>query len=213
MCQIKRLTATLILLGALCSLTATVSAAALPEFLPGNAGERFTGTGGAGTLEVGASEKIVCRESSVTSENIGMTKKEALALFSIKGCSFFGIVGMKSLGDVEGTVLVHAELKLCYINLAKKEVGLLSKILPVHLEVAGKLLVWEGDQVAKITPTNTKTAKYQLTYEESGGKPKPAGCEGEKEHLTVSVNEGSAIESGWATTDQLTYTSEQTLDA
>jgi len=79
--------------------------------------------------------------------------------------------------------------------------------------VAGKLLVWEGDQVAKITPTNTKTAKYQLTYEESGGKPKPAGCEGEKEHLTVSVNEGSAIESGWATTDQLTYTSEQTLDA
>jgi hypothetical protein len=193
--------------------TATASAA-LPELLPGNAGEKFTGKSGSGTLEVPGEGTIVCKEDSVTGENVGATKKEAAATVTFKGCTAFGFIGAKSLGDAEGTILVNASLKLCYINKANKEVGVLTKIEnPVHIEVAGKLIVVEGDQVAKITPVNTKTTKYSLKYEQSAGKPKPEGCEGEKESYTADVNEGTAKASGEATTEETTYSAAQTLDA
>jgi hypothetical protein len=198
---------------ALSAVAAATASAALPEFLPGNAGEKFTGKSGSGTLEVPGEGPIVCKEDSVTGENVGTTKKEALALITFKGCTVFGFIGAKSLGDAEGTILVHAELKLCYISKANKEVGVLTKVLPVHIEVAGKLIVVEGDQVGKITPVNTSTTKYSIKYEQKEGKPKPEGCEGEKEHYTASVNEGTPKESGEATTEETTYEKAQTLDA
>jgi len=202
--------------------SASASAAELPEFLPGNAGEKFTGTSGAGTLEVNALEKITCSSDTVTGENVGTTKKEASATVTFKGCSAFGIAGAKSLGEAEGTIVAHVKLKLCYINISTKEPGVLTKVeKPVHIEVAGKLLVVEGDQVAKISPSNTKTKEFKLTYEESGGKPKPDGCQVEKEkkvellneHLTTAVNEGTPVESGEQTVETTTYTNAQTLDA
>jgi hypothetical protein len=192
----------------------STASAAFPEFLPGNAGEKFTGTSGSGTLEVPGEGTIVCKEDSVAGENTGTTKKEATATVTFKGCTAFGFIGAKSLGDAEGTILVKATLKLCYINKANKEVGVLTKIsTPVHIEVFGKLIVVEGDQVGKITPVNTKTTKYSIKYEQSAGKPKPEGCEGEKESYKASVNEGTAKESGEATTEETTYSAAQTLDA
>jgi hypothetical protein len=214
---------TIIATVALSAIASATASAALPEFLPGNAGEKFTGTSPSGTLEINALEKITCSSDSVAGENVGATKKEASATVTFKGCSAFGIAGAKSLGEAEGTIVSKVKLKLCYINIAKKEVGVLTKVAsPVHIEVAGKLLVVEGDQVAKITPTNVKTKEFKLTYEESGGKPKPDGCQVENEkkevvleneHLASSVNEGAAKESGEATTETTTYEKEQTLDA
>jgi hypothetical protein len=212
--KIKLLGAAIIAVVALSAIASATASAALPEFLPGNAGEKFTGTSPSGTLEINALEKITCSSDAVAGENVGTTKKEASATVTFKGCSAFGIAGAKSLGEAEGTIVAKVKLKLCYINAAKKEVGVLTKVAsPVHIEVGGKLVVVEGDQVGKITPVNTKTKTYKLSYEESGGKPKPEGCEGEKEHLTSAVNEGAAKESGEATTETTTYEKEQTLDA
>jgi hypothetical protein len=198
---------------ALSAVAAATVSAALPEFLPGNAGEKFTGKSGSGTLEVPGEGPIVCKEDSVTGENVGTTKKEALALITFKGCTVFGFIGAKSLGAAEGTIVAHAETKLCYIDRPTKHIGELTKLLPLHIEVAGKLLWIEGDQVALITPGNTSTTKFTLKYEQKEGKPKPEGCEGEKEHYTTSINEGTPKESGEATTEETTYEKAQTLDA
>jgi hypothetical protein len=201
---------------ALSAIASATASAALPEFLPGNAGEKFSGTSGSGTLEINALEKITCTSDSVTGENVGTTKKEATATVTFKGCSAFGIAGAKSLGAAEGTIVTKVKLTLCYINAAKKEVGVLTEVPtkePVHIEVAGKLLVVTGDQVGKITPVNTKTTKFTITYAQSGGKASPAGCEGKTESLKTAVNEGTAVTSGEATTESTTYEKEQTLDA
>jgi hypothetical protein len=210
----KLLVVAMLAVVALSAVATATATAALPELLPGNAGEKFTGKSGSGTLEVPGEGTIVCKEDSVTGENTGTTKKEAKATVTFKGCTAFGFIGAKSLGDAEGTILVTAALKLCYINKANKEVGVLTKISsPVHIEVAGKLIVVEGDQVARITPINTSTTKYTLKYEQSAGSPKPAGCEGETESYKASVNEGTAKASGEATSEETTYEKAQTLDA
>ncbi|HTZ86071.1 MAG TPA: hypothetical protein VL988_09470 [Solirubrobacteraceae bacterium] len=188
--------------------------ATLPEFLPGNAGEKFTASGGVGLLEISALEKVSCLTSTASGENVGTSKKEATATVTFKGCSAFGIAGAKSLGEAEGTIVAKVKLKLCYINKTNKEVGELTKIsFPVHIEVAGKLLVVEGDQVSSIGPPNTKTKTYTLTYMEGTGKPDPEGCEGEKEHFVAAINEGAFKEAGEETTETISYAAEQTLDA
>jgi hypothetical protein len=68
-------------------------------------------------------------------------------------------------------------------------------------------------QVGTITPTNVNTKEYKVTYKEKEGKPEPPGCEGEKAHLTVALNEGTPKEAGWQTTDGLSFEKAQTLDA
>jgi hypothetical protein len=215
--KLKVLGAAIIAVVALSAIASAMASAALPEFLPGNAGEKFTGTSGSGTLEVPGEGPIICSSDTVTGENTGATKKTALALITFKGCKVFGIINAQSLGDAAGTILVHAELELCYINKAKKEVGVLTEVLPVHIEVFGKLLIVTGDQVAKLEEIKPKKAgepgKFKLTYEQKEGKPKPEGCEGKKEHYSTSINEGEPKESGEQTTEETTYEKAQTLDA
>ncbi len=212
--KIKVLGAAIVAVVALSALAAATSSAALPEFLPGNAGEKFTGKSGAGTLEVPPEGPIVCAKDTVTGENTGATKKTALAIIDFTGCKVFGIVNAQSLGDPAGTILVHVELELCYINKATKEVGVLTEVLPVHIEVFGKLLLIKGDQVAKITPVGKSTKEFKLTYEQSKGKAKPAGCEGKtEEYLTIINEEGAGKPSGEQTTEETTYEKAQTLDA
>jgi hypothetical protein len=206
----------LVAIVALSGIATATASAELPEFLPGKAEEKFKGTSGTGTLEVPGEGPITCKKDKVTGENIGTNKKEALALITFEGCTVFGFIGAKSLGDAEGTILVHAELLLCYINKAKKEVGVLTKVLPVHIEVAGKLIVVEGDQVGALK--EVKTSVFTITYKQSKGKPTPDGCQNakgelENEHYTASINEGTPKESGEETTEETTYEKTQTLDA
>lgn len=211
--KLKVLGAAIIAVVALSALAAATASAALPEFLPGNAGEKFTGKSGPGTLEVPPELPIVCKADTVTGENTGTSKKTGLALVSFTGCTALGFIGAHSLGDPEGTILVHVELELCYINKAAKEVGVISEVLPVHIEVAGKLLVVTGAQVAKITPLNKSTKEFKLEYKQKEGKPEPKGCEGAEKKLTTSINEGAGKPSGEQTTETTTYEKAQTLDA
>jgi hypothetical protein len=207
--KLKVLGAAIIAVVALSAIASATASAALPEFLPGNAGEKFTGKSGSGTLEVPGEGPIICSADTVTGENTGTTKKTALALITFTGCKVFGIINAASLGDAAGTILVHAELELCYIDKAKKEVGVLTEVLPVHIEVFGKLLIVTGDQVGLLLGTKSP---FKIDYLQKEGKPDPQ-CEKKSEHLSTSINEGAGKESGEQTTEETTYEKGQTLDA
>jgi hypothetical protein len=214
--QMKILGAVFFAVVALTAIASATASAAAPEFNPGAAGTKFTGTSGAGTLSTAAKGIIECTADTVSGELTGATKKQATATISFTGCKAFGFIGAKSLGDAEGTILVKANLELCYINKANKEVGVLTEPSePVHVEVAGKLLKITGDAVGAITPVNLKGKKFSIVYKQKGGVQEPAGCEGKTENLKVQENETGAIENaGEATTESTEFTTiEQTLVA
>jgi hypothetical protein len=200
---------------ALSAVAATSAMASLPEFSPGAAGTTLKGTSKAGHLEIKGEPPISCESDTVTGELTGTTKKEGTATVDFSKCTAFSIFGAHSLEDSEGTILVKAKLKLCFINEAKEEVGVLTKIEPVHIEVAGKLIVVTGDQVGRITPTKkSQKGTYTIEYKQSGGVPTPAGCEGEKEHFSSEINEsGKLIESGEETKEEGEFSTAQELKA
>jgi hypothetical protein len=200
---------------AVSAIMSATASAALPEFTPGAAGTKFTGKSGAGTLSTAAKGIIECGTDQVAGELIGTTKKEAIATITFKSCKAFGILGTKSLGDVEGTILAKVELELCYINKAKKEVGMLTELAEtVHVEVAGKLLKISGDAVGAITPVNIKGKNFTITYKQKGGTQEPSGCEGKTENYEVQENETGPVEkAGEETTETTEFTIEQTLVA
>jgi hypothetical protein len=215
--QAKRLKATIIAailavlaVSAIASATAT---AAAPEFLPGAAGTQFTGKSGAGTLS-SPSGSIECTGDTTTGELTGATKKQGLVSIDFTGCKAFGLINAHSLGDSGSTILAHAELELCFIkSTSPLEVGVLTLVLPLHIEVGTELLEVTGDAVGKITPLNTSTKVYSIAYKETNTKQEPAGCEGQTESLKTSKNEGTAVNSGEQTTEETTFTTvAQTLD-
>lgn len=211
--QLKIVGAVLGTVFALSAIASATASAALPEFNPGTAGTKLTGTSGSGTLLTATKGIIECTSDTVSGELTG--KKTGKATVTFKGCSAFGFLGAKSLGDAEGVILTKVALELCYINKAKKEVGVLTEVTePVHVEVAGKLLKITGDAVGKITPVNTKTKKFKLEYKQKGGTQEPAGCEGKTENLKVEENENGKVENaGEATTEESETSVEQTLEA
>jgi hypothetical protein len=192
---------------ALSAVASTAAQAELPEFTPGAEGTKFTGTSGTGTLTA-AGGTIVCKKDT-TSGALTTGKNLATATVDFTECTAFGIFGAHSLEDSEGVILVKANLHLCYISKAKKEVGVLTEITsPVHVEVAGKLIVITGDQVGQITPVNTATTSYSIVY-----KNPAVQCEGKTEHLKAAENEGEAKEASEATTEAVTFGVSQTLTA
>lgn len=210
--KLKVVMMALVAIVALSGIATATASAEPPEFLPGKAEEKFKGTSGTGTLEVPGEGPITCKSDSVTGENVGTNKKEAKATVTFEGCTVFGFIGAHSLDSKkEGQIIVHAKLLLCYINKANHEVGVLTEIEPVHIEVAGKLIIVTGDQVGALK--EVKTSVFTITYKQSKGKPTPEGCEGKKEHYSASINEGTSKESGEETTEETTYEKTQTLDS
>lgn len=206
----------LLALAALGATMASSASAALPEFSPGKAGEKFTSKSGAGTLEEGGQPAITCTADTDSGEFIGSTKKEVLVTIDFTGCSVFGIVGAHSLGDKEGTILVHVTGKLCYLNKSKKEVGMGLAVQSggLHIEVAGKLLLVTGTAIGQVKPVNTKSKTGEVVLKQSGGKQEFTKCEGgATENLTTAENEGTAKESGEQTTDSEGFEKEQELIA
>jgi hypothetical protein len=191
---------------ALSAIASATASAALPEFLPGAAGTKFTGTGGPSTLATEKKGTFECKSDTASGE-LTTEKKLAIQTDDFKECKVLGIFGAHSLEDTEGIILVKSKLHLCYINKAKKEVGLLTELTPVHVEIAGKLLVVKGDQVAQITPVNVNTKEYKKVY-------KPGTqCEGLKETLEVSENEGAFEPASLTATFAVTFAVSETLDA
>jgi hypothetical protein len=213
---VKMFSTVILAVVALSAIASATASAALPEFNPGSTGTKFTGTSGAGTLSTAAKATLIeCTSDEVKGELTG-AKKQGTAKIDFKGCKSFGIVGTKSLGDAEGVILVEALLELCYINKANKEVGVLTEVpssKPVHVEVAGKLLIILGDAVGVLKAAAVEpTTKYTITYKQKGGKQEPAGCEGKTENLLVQENETGAFENaGEATTENTEFAIAQSL--
>jgi hypothetical protein len=202
---------------ALSAFASATASAEDPEFSPGAEGTPFEGTSGKGTLT--ASGGTITCEKDTTKGELTTEHKLANATVDFSECSAFSIFGAKSLEDKEGVILVKVNLHLCYINKAKKEVGVLTEVtskdakegkeVGIHVEVAGKLIEIKGDQVGQITPVNTATKEFNLTY-----KNPPVQCEGKTEHLLAQENEkGEYKEAFEATTEKVKFTTAQTLIA
>lgn len=221
--HVKILGVMLVTMVALSGIASATALAEEPEFTPGAAGTKFTGTGGKGKLEVKGEAPVECEKTAASGEIVGATKKEASATVTFSECTAFFFFGAHTLKDAEGIIKVKAHLKLCIIKFgAPLEVGVLTKLdEPAHIEVAGKLLAVTGDQVAKITPVGKKTKTFELVYAQAGGVPKPAGCaklnakkesETENETYLTEINEsGKLIPSGEEATVKAEFAVEQTL--
>lgn len=202
---------------ALSAFAAATASAEDPEFSPGAEGSTFEGTSGEGTLTA-TGGTIVCKKDSTKGE-LTTEHKLANATVDFSECAAFSIFGAHTLEDKEGIILVKVNLHLCYINKAKKEVGVLTEItskdakegkeVGIHVEVAGKLIEIKGDQVGQITPVNTDTKEFNIIY-----KNPPVQCEGKTEHLLAQENEKGAFENAFeATTEKVKFAELQTLVA
>ncbi len=156
------------------------TAAAKPEFLDNVAGNTFEGKGGAGALEVlGGGLKIACTENTF-SGTITNNEEGTISKLDFKGCTALGFKA-NSLGDAEGTILADGiPFKLCYINEAKKEVGLYLEKINVHVEVpalVGTLINVTGSIIGKIDPINQLTTAYTILFQQTAaGDPTWTKC-------------------------------------
>jgi hypothetical protein len=192
---------------------ATASAAeTLWKWLPGTVGETFTGKSGEALLESsGGVAPIKCKKSlvlltdtelKVSSELLkeGSTEGKdatlALAVIHFEGCTVSG-VGINSLGDKAGIILVHVEIHNCMIK--KEHFGLLFKPLLVHLEVPliKALIEVLGSFVALIEALPTEKRHFELNINQGKGKQEIEKCEGgEKDTLLASENHGEYVQAG-----------------
>jgi hypothetical protein len=186
---------------ALSAITATTASSALPEFLP--ASGKATGTSGPSTLEVKGGNTFECGGDKYTGEITG--PKTVSVTIEIKNCKIFGIIGTHSLGDPEGVILLHDTGTLCYLNKAKKEVGVVGAATgKTHLEGAGELAIREGDLIGRIEQVNKKMSVGKIIFEQHGGEQSVLRCEGgAEEHLSFSENEGAFKAAGFQATETI----------
>jgi hypothetical protein len=213
-------TALLALTALLSAITAATASAELPEFLPGTAGTKFTSLSGPGTLQTEKKGEIHCEKDE--DEGVLLSSTEALVTVDFLKChAHEGALEapIRSLGDPKETILVHLETLLCYINKANKEVGVNAHILPLHLEVESSLVkkLYEviGWAIGKITPVNTPTLSFLISWKQTGGVQALKKCEGRVEETLLTSENGGAFEkSGEQTEDTIGFlVSEQTLMA
>jgi hypothetical protein len=187
------------------SAIASVTASALPEFLPGAAGTKFTSFSGSGTLATASGVAITCKADTDNGELLSKTTMTVTIDFT--GCTLFGIVNAHSLGDASGTILTTATGALCYLSKTNKTVGVeLTPTGKVHIEVGSELTLIEGTVIGELTPVNvsTKGPAHLILEQSANGKQKILTCEGGTEkHLTSAKNEGASEAASEATTDTI----------
>jgi hypothetical protein len=192
----------------------TTASAALPEFIPAKG--KFSGTGAAGTLETKTKGTIECGHSEFTGEI--KSASQGILTIDYHECKIFDILGAHSLGDKEGVFLYGGTVlaNLCYVNKAEKHVGLVIHIPSqgTHAEVAGKLFLLSGSIIGAITPINSKTKKFTVTFKQENAKQEISKCEGGAEEiLLVSENEGAAEQSADELTSEGIFTEEHEIIA
>jgi len=198
--------ATITALVALSAIASTMATAALPEF--NKTKVKFTSASGPGTLQVAGGNKIECESDTDDGEITG--PKEVILLVDFRKCEIFGLIGAHSLGDAENTILTNATGTLCYLNKAKKEVGLVltpTGLLHIEAPNAGALALIKGTLIGRLTPVNTTTLRGELILKQEKGKQELLGCEelaGEA-HLSTSENEGAYQASGLGTADTVGF--------
>jgi hypothetical protein len=198
--------ATITTLVALSAIASTMATAALPEF--NKTKIKFTSFSGPGTLAVAAGNTIECTSDTDEGEITGV--KTVTLTVDFRKCTIFGLFGAHSLGDAENTILTSATGTLCYINEAKKEVGLVltpTGLLHIEAPNAGALALIKGTLIGRLTPVNTTSLHGELILKQEKGVQAVLGCEGlaGETHLSTSENEGTFKASGEGTTDAIGY--------
>jgi hypothetical protein len=205
----RKLTITAAIITALTGLTtiaSTLATAALPEF--NKTKVKFTSFSGPGALKESGGQAIECESDTDAGEITG--PKTVTLTVDFRTCKIFGLVGAHSLGDPEGTILTSATGTLCYLNEAKKEVGLVitpTGLLHIEAPAAAALALIKGTLIGRLTPVNTTTLRGELILKQTAGKQELLGCEGlaGETHLSTSENEKPYAASGEQTTDAIGY--------
>lgn len=211
MCTLKLAGALVAALAFTAFAAATAPAAeTLWELLPGTTGTQFTGKSGKMILQTKGGSSIACsgseREGELTSE-----RTLGLAWVRITGCSALGI-SINSLGEEPNVILTHVESHSCLIE--PGDLGLLFKLLPLHLEVPATslLLSVQGAFIALVTPVGKKISTFTASVQQKAGQQSITKCEGSKteDKLEKSTDGGEFIQSGLEVKEgTLTFATEQ----
>jgi len=177
-------------------LTVVVSAAAFaanPEFLPGEAGAKFTGKSGKVTLQIKGSSTITCAKSEITKGNGELLgPKSALAVLHLSSCTGFGLAAT-SLGDASGTILIHVEISICKIGFF--DIGVKFAFLLLHIEIPSTKLLFTitGGPIVLITPLDVVVSGFSLGIAQKEGKQAIEKCEGESASTLETSTDGGAF--------------------
>lgn len=180
----KSTLAVLVVAFAVSAVGAASASASLPEFSTET--NAILGTPGESEIYTEVGDQWAYSGGSTSSFVASVSSKTAVKNVSLKfnggtrGCS------TKRYGILEWTGLSG---RLGYINKEKKEVGLLLGHTPLSTKLDECEREWgadgtytqSGDFIGKITPVNTKTSKFTLTFSSSYFKQSPAKLEGESE--------------------------------
>ncbi len=146
------------------------AAAARPEIVKKGggsvAGDTFNFTSAETELKREGETVIKCKKDKGTGEV--KSAKELTASIDLERCNIASFA-IQSLGDKNGVILLSKlPGELCYIDAATKEVGVLLALPAAGLHVEspslGALLVIEGSLVGSLTPVDTLTSSYTLTF-------------------------------------------------
>lgn len=179
-------------LAVMATIGAAAASASQPKVEPegGTFPVTFTGSGGAGKLETtpeGAEKKVRtvnCTENTSSGEvNSATTVKKVAVTF--KGCTATGPFGIKlnctTAGKAAGEI-VTTTLKgtLVYIKSGSSEAGILlepeSGTTFAEFTCGGvQKLTVTGSLVGKLTPVNTLTNAFTLTFSQTAGVQSPEG--------------------------------------
>jgi hypothetical protein len=162
--RVKLLGLTLI---AVFALGATASTLALASELPVFSVEtKFTGTSGAGKFGVSEGE-VKCK--SATSSGTPSSTDAGTFTTDFKECSLISSQ-CHSLGDASGIILAGGEYRL--VALKSEEEGIWFLLKELHIECASlsTLILLTGGVLGSITPTLSKTTKFEVKVDASGGK-------------------------------------------
>jgi hypothetical protein len=167
------------------------------KWLPGAAGEHFSGKtgkttlqetreeGGLGTAVTCKESKLVERESELTSPATDATLATALITFS--GCKAFG-VAIESLGDLSGVILARLALHNCIISGTTK--GVIIEPEPFHVDVpaTGLLIEIGGHFIAEIKAAAPPAVLWTLVISQREARQAISTCEGAIGSFTLTAD-------------------------
>jgi hypothetical protein len=201
------------MLAAISGLGVTVVAAAsaeeglLPLKVP------LTGSGGTSTLEDTAGNKVACSSSTLLGTEFATDRTGTFTDLHFKGCKAFGLFGANSVLDETAVVLTGSgTLAVCLINSATLQFGVFlafNKTIVIEVPSAKAKVEIKGSLIGALSPNSfgkVKTATFSVTK----GMAVLKECEGKKAQLLISLNGGTFIEAGKATTETLSATNGET---
>ncbi len=216
--RLKVIVLALVAVVAVSSVAAASASAALPEWFKGGsvitANVKFTGAGGAGTLETIGGKKVTCTSDSSKGE-LAPPKNVTGAVVTYKGCESSGFkctTAGKNAGEID-TNTVTGELK--YLDKAKTKVGTLLKPASgtefAKFECTSLVKVTvTGEVIGQATPLNVEQGTGTLTFKQTKGVQewRQVEEEGATHHLTA-FGEESAV----GVTETLTFAANVELKA